>query len=73
MDKTYFFDKWMLGFYLDIQNAYNFTAQNQDRLTNLDSDGNPNVDPQTPEEYDLRRIEQESGTVLPSIGIKVEF
>jgi len=73
IDKTYFFDKWMLGFYLDIQNAYNFTAQNQDRLTNLDSDGNPNVDPQTPEEYDLRRIEQESGTVLPSIGIKVEF
>ncbi|MDZ7775593.1 MAG: hypothetical protein U5L09_08350 [Bacteroidales bacterium] len=73
VDKTYFFEKWMLGFYLDIQNAYNFTAQNQDRLTNLDSDGNPNVDPQNPEEYDLRRIEQESGTVLPSIGIKVEF
>ncbi|HKK09808.1 MAG TPA: hypothetical protein VJ939_03175, partial [Bacteroidales bacterium] len=73
VDKSFYFDKWTLGLYLDIQNAYNFQAENQDILTNLDENGNPNVDPQNPQEYNLRRIEQESGTVLPTIGIVVEF
>lgn len=73
VDKSFFFDKWMLGLYLDIQNAYNFTAERQDILTNLDENGEPNVDPQNTDEYDLRKINQESGTILPSLGIKVEF
>lgn len=73
VDKSFYFDKWTLGLYLDIQNAYNFEADSQDILTNLDENGNPNIDPQNPDEYDLRRIEQESGTILPTIGIIVEF
>ncbi len=73
IDKTYYFDKWTLGLYLDIQNLYNFSAESQDILTNLDENGNPNVDPDNPDEYDLRRINNESGTVLPSIGVTVEF
>ncbi len=73
VDKSFYFDKWTLGLYLDIQNAYNFQAENQDILTNLDENGNPNIDPQNPDEYNLRRIEQESGTLLPTIGIVVEF
>ncbi|MCF8308073.1 MAG: TonB-dependent receptor [Bacteroidales bacterium] len=74
VDKLFNFDKWMLGLYLDIQNLYNFQAERQDILTNLDKNGNPNyVDPDNKEKYDLRRIEQKSGTLLPTIGIKVEF
>ncbi|MCF8230834.1 MAG: TonB-dependent receptor [Bacteroidales bacterium] len=73
VDKSFYFDKWVLGLYLDIQNAYNFQAEQQDILTNLDKNGEPNIDPQNPDEYDLRRIDQETGTILPTIGVKVEF
>lgn len=73
VDKSFYFKNWMIGLYLDIQNLYNFKAEQQDILTNLDANGQPNINPQDPEEYELRRIEQESGTVLPTIGLKVEF
>ncbi len=73
VDKFFYFDKWVLGLYLDIQNAYNFQAEQQDILTNLDKNGEPNIDPENPNEYDLRRIDQETGTILPTIGVKVEF
>ncbi|MCF8235926.1 MAG: TonB-dependent receptor [Bacteroidales bacterium] len=77
VDKQYFFDKWSLILYLDIQNLYNFKAEQQDNLTNLDENGIPVIinpdDPYPEQVYELRRIESESGTVLPTIGIIVEF
>jgi len=73
VDKTFYFEKWVLGLYLDIQNAYNFQAEQQDILTNLDKNGEPNINPENPGEYDLRRIDQTTGTILPTIGVKVEF
>lgn len=77
VDKTYFFKKWSLNLYLDIQNVYNFKADNPPNYTNLDAFGNPViVNPDVPYEqqlYQLRPIGTESGTVLPSIGIIVEF
>jgi outer membrane receptor for ferrienterochelin and colicin len=73
VDKQYFFDKWSLMFYLDIQNLYNFKATEQDYLTNLDPDGVPMIDPANPENYILRSIPNEAGQVLPTIGIMVEF
>lgn len=77
VDKQYFFDKWSLILYLDIQNLYNFQAEEQDNLTNLDADGNPVIinpdEPYSEQLYELRRIKSESGTVLPTIGIIVEF
>lgn len=77
VDKQWFFDKWSLNLYLDIQNLYNFKADEQDFLTNLDAEGNPMiVNPNLPyneQLYELRRIDSESGTVLPTIGIIVEL
>lgn len=79
LDKQYFFDKWSLNLYLDIQNLYNFQLMQQDFLTNLDKNGNLNIDPATAnlpyeqQKYILRSLVNESGTVLPSIGIIVEF
>jgi len=77
VDKQYYFEKWSLILYLDIQNLYNFKAREQDNLTNLDPDGNPVIvnpdDPYSEQLYELRRIKSESGTVLPTIGIIVEF
>lgn len=73
VDKSYYFDKWMFSLYLDIQNIYNFTADEQDALTNLDENGNPMINAEDASIYDLRIIEQESGTILPTIGITIEF
>lgn len=73
VDKKYFFDKWSLMFYLDIQNLYNFKAELQDNLIReKDANGNyQTVDGDS--RYVLRGIPNTSGTVLPTIGIMVEF
>lgn len=79
VDKQYFFDKWSLNLYLDIQNVYNFKLRQQPFLTHLDDEGRPNIDPATEnlpyeeQKYILRELVNESGTVVPTIGIIVEF
>ena len=79
VDKEYYFKKWSLNVYVDIQNVLNFKAEQQDILTNLDPEGNPNIDPATAnlpyeeQKYILRRLPDESGTIVPTIGIIVEF
>lgn len=77
VDKTYYFKKWSLNLYIDIQNVDNFKAQNPPNYTNTDTSGNPViVNPGAPYEqqmYQLRQIPSETGTILPSIGIIVEI
>jgi hypothetical protein len=77
VDKTYYFKKWSLNLYVDIQNVYNFKAQNPPNYTNTDVSGNPViVNPGAPYDqqlYQLRPINSETGTILPSIGIIVEI
>jgi len=78
VDKSYYFKKWSLTLYLDIQNLYNFKAELPDNLIReTDDQGNPiiiNPDaPQKEQRYLLKSIESESGTVLPTIGIIFEI
>ncbi len=75
VDKQYFFNKWSLMFYVDVQNLYNFKSDEPDKLiTQTDQNGNVLIDPDDPTRYDLKRIESDgSGTVLPSLGIIVQF
>lgn len=73
VDKKYFFDRWSLMLYMDIQNLYNFKAEQQDNLIR-EKDVNGNfilTDGGT--RYKLRGIPNTAGTVLPTIGIMVEF
>lgn len=73
VDKSYYFKKFSLEVYLDIQNAYNFQSQNAPKLIQeLDSNGNP-ITSSDNSEYILKKITTSSGTVLPSIGIILEF
>ena len=68
IDKTYFFSQWTLNFYLDIQNLYNFKAEEQ---PNYIATG---VDPNDASRYILKEIPNNgSGTILPTIGLIVEF
>jgi hypothetical protein len=73
VDKKYFFDKWSLMFYVDIQNAYNFKSDGQDYIIReRNADGTFKlVDNGT--KYVLDRIPNESGVILPTVGIMVEF
>jgi len=74
IDKEYYFKKWSLNLYLDVQNLYNFKAKQPDvLLQEKDSDGNPLINPSDPTRYVLKYIPNESGTVLPTVGIIVEL
>jgi len=74
VDKKWFFNKWSINAYLDIQNVYGFEVKLQPYLTIAkDANGQPIEDPTDPSKYQLTEIENISGTVLPSIGIMIEF
>ncbi len=74
IDKQFYFDKWSLMLYADVQNVYNFKADQPDILV-LQTDGNgaPVVNPLDPQRYLLKYIDAEAGTVIPTIGIIIEI
>jgi len=74
VDKQYFFNNWSLMLYADVQNIYNFKADQPPLLIQeTDSNGVPLTDPENPLKYSLKYLEDEVGTVLPTIGIIIEF
>jgi len=85
VDKTYFFKKWSLNLYVDIQNAYNFKYNTPPQYINTNPDGSvsyydasgnqvsPDQIPYDQQYYKLRTLNTESGTILPSIGIIIEI
>ena len=74
LDKKWFFQKWSLNLYLDLQNAYNFQSEGQPRLDVVrDANGAPVLDPNDPGRYQLREIPNTLGTLLPSIGVVIDL
>ncbi|MEJ2596321.1 MAG: TonB-dependent receptor [bacterium] len=76
VDKRFYFNKWSLMLYLDIQNLYNFQSQEPDFIVReQDADGNYIIytDDQGIDRYLLRSVPSSSGTVLPTIGVMIDF
>lgn len=74
VDKKWFFKKWALNIYIDVQNVYNFKAQQPpEYILQTDTDGNPIIDPNDPTRYQLEKVKNVTGTVIPSFGIVVEI
>lgn len=75
VDKSFFFRKWSLMLYADIQNIYNYKALGPDDLVPQENpDGSYRKDPEREGYYLMRNIKNElGGTVLPSVGIIVDF
>jgi hypothetical protein len=74
LDKRFFFKKWSLNAYLDIQNVYNYQAPLSPFITvERDAEGSPLVDPNDPSRYLVKEVENFSGTLLPSIGLIIEL
>ena len=73
LDKKWYFNKWSLNAYIDIENLYNFKIQLPSEV-GIDSEiGEEIYTAQNAGEYSLYEIINESGTVLPSIGLLIEF
>jgi hypothetical protein len=77
-DKEFFFNKWTLTLYIDIQNILNLKADQPDNLFQVeDTGGNPVIinpgDPYIDQLYELKLVQSQTGTILPTIGIIVEF
>jgi hypothetical protein len=74
IDKEWFFDKWSIDVYLDIQNAYSFEAEQQPILDVVrDQNGNPVVDANNPGQYETKVIDNTTGNLLPTIGVIIDF
>jgi hypothetical protein len=76
VDKKYFFKRWNLNLYLDIQNVYRFAAKQPDILTvERDAAGQPLPDPNGgfPPRYQARFLPNSTGTILPTLGIIIEY
>ncbi|MEX2596226.1 MAG: TonB-dependent receptor [Salibacteraceae bacterium] len=74
LDKRFFFKKWSLNVYLDIQNLYNYQAPLAPFITvERDQNGQPLENPNDPTRYQTKTIENFSGTILPSIGLIIEL
>jgi len=73
VDRFFYFSKWTLGIYFDIQNFYNFKQASQDFVVvNRDEQGQPILlDNGT--RYDLLSLPNESGTLLPTLGLQIRF
>ncbi len=73
VDKKFFFEKWSLMAYIDIQNVYNYKGEQQDYIIrSKDQDGNF-LYTDNGQRYVLESISSTAGTVLPTIGLMIEF
>ena len=75
VDKSFFFKKWSLVLYADIQNIYNYKEKGPDYLVPAENpDGSYKKDPNREGYYLMRHIKNDlGGTVLPSVGVIVDF
>ena len=72
VDKSFYFHRCMVGFYLDLQNITGSKLKQQDVIMSTGVIENPSA-PVGEQRYKMKYLKQESGTILPSIGVTVEF
>lgn len=78
VDKKWFFNRWALNLYFDVQNLLAQSVDGEPLLSlNRDADGNPIIlnptDPIELQRYDTKLLENGNGTLLPSVGIIIQF
>lgn len=74
VDKTWYWKHFALNLYVDIQNILGSETQQQGFLIpKTDTDGNNLIDPSDPTKYLLEEVENTSGTILPKIGVIMDF
>lgn len=72
VDKNFYFSKWTLGLYLDLQNVTFNKIRQPDAYLSTGEIVNPEDLP-AEQRYALETLELYSGTIVPAIGVTVEF
>lgn len=72
VDKSFYFRRCMVGLYLDIQNITGNKLKQPDVIMSTGVIENPSA-PAAEQRYRMKYLKQESGTVLPTLGVTVEF
>jgi len=72
IDKVFYFRGCMLGLYIDLQNVTVSKLRQPDVAMSTGEIVNPEA-PASEQRYRMKFLRQESGTLLPSIGVTVEF
>ena len=72
IDKVFYFRGCMLGLYIDLQNVTVSKLRQPDVAMSTGEIVNPEA-PASEQRYRMKYLRQESGTLLPSIGVTVEF
>lgn len=74
VDKRWYYTGWNLNLYFDVENLLASPLTGPPFLDVVrDADGLPVVDPADPSRYQTRVVENVGTTVLPSVGVMVEF
>ena len=72
VDKEFYFRKWALGIYLDLQNVTFSKIRQPDAYLSTGEIVNPESLPPD-QRYALEILELYSGTIVPALGVTVEF
>lgn len=72
VDKEFYRDRMVFKIYIDVQNILNNKYVNPDILLSTGNISNPNASPQE-QTYAMKYIKSSSGTILPTIGLSLEF
>ena len=74
VDKRYYFKGWTLNVYFDVENALGSELPGVPFVDVVrNAAGQPTVDPADPSRYLTRIVPNDGATVIPSIGVMVEF
>jgi len=72
VDKNFYFRKWTLGLYVDLQNVTFSRIDQPDAYLSTGTVTNPDA-PLPEQRYELELLELTSGTIVPGIGVTIEF
>lgn len=74
VDKTWYWKKMALNFYVDVQNLFSSQADAQSvLLPTLDTNGNKVIDAANSNKYVLEELDRTNGSILPAFGFIVDF
>lgn len=73
LDKEFYFKRWMLNLYVDVQNAYLSSSVSAPIYTNRDASGQIMDHPTDPQRQQLRQLDYYSRLILPTLGLIVKL
>ena len=74
VDKKWFLKRLNINLYLDFQNLYAAKQPSQDMIDlTRDADGNPLYQDEAKTKYQIRQLRNETGNIIPSIGLVLEW